>query len=308
VLDAARTKGCGPAFICATPLVMIGSVRQLGLFPVKSMQGESPVEVRVEASGVVGDRTHGLFDVASGKVASAKDPRAWGQLLGFRAVWSGAPGPEGEIVFTLPDGTPASSRDPDIDDRLSQATGRPVRLIGTPPPEPAYDYVWDVDGIAPEELVTTTSTGTNEDGRPVSTLPFGMGAPGTFQDLAPMTIMTTASLAAMAARYPEGDWSVARFRPNLLLDVEGDEFVENSWVGRQLSAGGVVLEVTSLSPRCVMTTLAQPGLPRDRGILQAVARHNRQPFAAFGDFACLGAYANVVTPGRVAVGDPVSLQ
>jgi uncharacterized protein len=286
---------------------VIGTLRQIGRFPVKSMQGESPTEVRVDPGGVVGDRTHGLLDVASGKVASAKDPRAWGQLLGFRAEWAGAPGLEGEIAITLPDGSRTSNRDPDVDDHLSRATGRPVRLCGAPPADAQYDYVWDVEGIAPEELVTATRTGTNEDGRPVSTIPFGMGAPGTFQDLAPVTILTTASLAAMAVHHPEGDWSVARFRPNLLLDVDGDQLVENDWVGRQLSIGEVVLEVTSLSPRCVMTTLAQPGLPRDRGILQTVARHNRQPFAGYGDFACLGAYASVVIPGRIALGDAVTL-
>jgi uncharacterized protein YcbX len=286
---------------------VIGSVREIGRFPVKSMQGEAPAEVDVGPAGVVGDRTHGLVDVASGKVASAKDPRTWGQLLQFRAVWSGAPGADGDITFTLPDGTGASSRDPDVDERLSQAVGRPVRLAGTPPDDGAYDYVWEVGGIAPEELVTATTTRTDEDGHPVSTMPFGMDAPGTFQDVAAMTILTTAALAAMAARHPTGDWSVARFRPNLLIDVEGDDVVENAWVGRRLSIGEVVLEITNLSPRCVMTTLAQPGLPRDRGILQTVARHNRQPFGSFGEWACLGAYASVVTPGRVAVGTPVAL-
>ena len=56
-----------------------------------------------------------------------------------------------------------------------------------------------------------------------------------------------------------------------------------------------------------MTTLAQQGLPRDKGILQTVARHNRQPFGSYGIWACHGAYATVVTPGRVAVGDAVAL-
>jgi uncharacterized protein YcbX len=287
---------------------VIGSVRQLGRFPVKSMQGESPTSVTFGPGGMVGDRTHGLLDATSGKVASAKDPRAWGQLLRFGAVWTGEPGPDGELAITLPDGTRVSNRDADVDDRLSEATGRTVRLLATPPVDASYDYVWDVDGIAPEEIVTSTRTGTTDDGRPVSTMPFGNTAPGTFQDLAPVTIMTTASLAAMAAQHPTGDWSAARFRPNLLLDVEGDELVENTWVGRRLTIGELVIEVTSLSPRCVMTTLAQPGLPRDREILRTVARHNRQPFAGYGTFACLGAYASVVTPGRVAVGDPVALQ
>ena len=69
----------------------------------------------------------------------------------------------------------------------------------------------------------------------------------------------------------------------------------------------MVLEVSSPAPRCVMTTVAQPGLERDREILRTVARHNRQPFAGFGVWACLGAYASVVEPGDVAVGDVARL-
>ena len=165
--------------------------------------------------------------------------------------------------------------------------------------------MWDVDDIAPADVVTGTQTGTTEEGRPVSTMPMGMMAPGTFQDVAPVTILTTAALAAMAAEYPDGSWAPARFRSNLLLDVDGAEVVENDWQGHRLGVGDVVLEVTTVAPRCVMTTLPQLGLPRDRGILQAVARRNRIEFGGFGLWACLGAYANVVTPGEIAVGDPV---
>ena len=56
-----------------------------------------------------------------------------------------------------------------------------------------------------------------------------------------------------------------------------------------------------------MTTLAQPGLPRDREILRTVALHNRIEFGSFGLWACLGVYARDVTPGEVAVGDSFQL-
>ena len=56
-----------------------------------------------------------------------------------------------------------------------------------------------------------------------------------------------------------------------------------------------------------MTTLAQPGLPQAREVLQALATHNRFAFEGFGNFACLGIYAEVTRPGSIAVGDPVTL-
>lgn len=281
--------------------MIVGTVLELGRFPVKSMQGEAPSSVRIEASGVVGDRTHGLIDVETGKVACAKDPRRWSSLLHFRAVHA-----DDGFLFTLPDGSTVSSSDGEHERRLSAALGREVRLASQVG-DAGYDYVWEVEGIAPEEVIEGSRTGTTDEGHAVSTMPLAFMAPGTFQDVAPITLMTTAALRAMAGHYPEGDWSPGRFRSNLLLDVPGESVVENDWVGRRLRIGSTELEVLSAAPRCVMTTLAQPGLDRDRGILKAVARHNRQEFAGMGQWACLGAYASVVTPGDVGVGDEVEL-
>jgi MOSC domain-containing protein len=48
----------------------------------------------------------------------------------------------------------------------------------------------------------------------------------------------------------------------------------------------------------VTSTLAQEELPRDLSILRATAQHHR---------GCLGVYANVRSPGRACVGDPIKL-
>jgi uncharacterized protein len=257
---------------------VVGTVQEIGRFPVKSMQGESPTSAAVGTDGLVGDRTHGLLDVASGKLASAKDPRVWAQLLEYRATLAGA-----DIALTLPDGSQVLASSDDVDARLSAAAGREVRLCASPPPDAGYDYVWEDDGLAPDEVVTGSQTSTTEDGRPVSTMPIALMAPGTFQDVAPITILTTAALAAMARHHPTGDWSPIRFRSNLLVAADGDEVLENGWQGHRLAVGDVVLEVTSPSPRCVMTTLAQLGLPRDRDILRTVARHVPRRLRQRGD-------------------------
>ncbi|HEY8524306.1 MAG TPA: MOSC domain-containing protein [Acidimicrobiales bacterium] len=305
----------------------IGQVREIRRYPVKSMLGEEPERVTIGASGIPGDRAWALVDAATGKVASAKQPRLWGELLGFRAVYldgaadpadprpdAAAPGPgaagpppPGPVEITDPTGARVRSDDPAVDDRLSAAVGRPVRLSSKVPDAGQYDYVWEVDGLAPQEIVSGSQTGVTEEGRPLSAMPLGVMAPGTFQDVAPVTVMTTAALAAMGAVHPDGRWDPARFRSNLLLEVDGDGIVENEWVGRRLTVGGAVLEVAAPTPRCVMTTLPQGDLPRDRRILQAVARENRRDFAGLGQWACLGAYATVVEPGEVAVGDPIRL-
>jgi len=286
---------------------VIGELREIGRFPVKSMLGEAPARARVVASGIEGDRAYALVDAATGKVASAKHPRLWGALLGFRATYVDAPGAGAPVEVTLPDGDRVRTDDPTVADRLGAVVGRDVRLEATPQPGGLYDYVWEVDGIAPEEVVTGSQTGVTEEGRPVSAMPMAFMAPGTFQDVAPITIMTTAALAAMARAHPDGRWEQARFRNNLVLDVAGDGIVENDWLGRRVTVGTAVLEVTARAPRCVMTTLPQGDLPRDRDILRTVARENRQEFAGLGQWACLGVYATVVEPGELAVGDGVDL-
>jgi uncharacterized protein YcbX len=284
----------------------VGVVTEINRYAVKSMLGESLQTTPVAESGIPGDREYALLDIESGKVASAKDPRKWAQLLGYRAAYDGEVDRDA-LSITLPDGRCVRATAADVDALLSEACGRDVRLTGDSAAA-TYDYVWEGEDIAPEEVIRGSQVGTTEEGAAISTMPLAFMAPGTFQDVAPLTIITTAALRAMAAQYPEGDWATARFRMNLVVDTDLDGVVENDWLGRRLTIGGAEIEITAAAPRCVMTTLAQGGLARDRGILRTVARHNRQEFAGLGIWACLGVYAGVVTPGQIAVGDTVALR
>ena len=53
---------------------MIGELREIGRFPVKSMLGESPEQATVVATGIAGDRTHALVGASTGKVAAPSTP------------------------------------------------------------------------------------------------------------------------------------------------------------------------------------------------------------------------------------------
>jgi len=280
-------------------------VAQLRRFAVKSMQGESLDRVQLGPVGVRGDRTHGLVDLDSGKVASAKDPRRWAGLLDLFARPADPAVPDGAVIVRMPDGREVASDDPSVHRVLSEVTGRAVELRSELPTGAGYDYVWEVDGIAPAEVVTGSQIGTTESGLPLSAMPMALMAPGTFQDVSPITLLTTTSLAAMARHHPDGDWDPRRFRANILVDGAGEELVEDAWVGHRIEIGDVVLEVSAPTPRCVMTTLPQLGLRRDRTILRTVARENMQEFVGLGRWACLGVYANVVTPGEIALDAPV---
>ena len=75
----------------------VGTIRALWRYPVKSMLGEDLDAVDLSEDGVVGDRAYALRDKETGKVASAKHPRLWPNLLACRAAFVEATRPDEEL-------------------------------------------------------------------------------------------------------------------------------------------------------------------------------------------------------------------
>jgi uncharacterized protein YcbX len=113
-------------------------------------------------------------------------------------------------------------------------------------------------------------------------------------DDSPLHLISTAGLRTLGLA--EGD--VQRFRPNVVIDVPGYGFVEDTWIGRDLLLGDVRLRITGSAVRCVMIGMAQENLPERPELLRRV-----------GDLheTCFGVYATVVAPGDIAVGAEVRL-
>jgi uncharacterized protein YcbX len=108
--------------------------------------------------------------------------------------------------------------------------------------------------------------------------------------------MGLSSVAALCGEVGS-DVDVARFRPNIVLAGTA-ALEEDGWVGRRLTIGGGVLEVTMRSPRCVMIDMETADLPAQPGNLLAAGRLNE---------ARLGIVARVLRPGRLSVDDPVRI-
>lgn len=116
-------------------------------------------------------------------------------------------------------------------------------------------------------------------------------------DAGPVHLLTTASLAWLQARLPGSRIDERRFRPNLVIDVPGETPVEQGWIGKTLALGSHArLRIQGPTERCRMVTLAQPDLPEDAGVLRGLAGESDLMF---------GVYAEIRTPGRIGVGDPV---
>src|ERR1051325_880799 len=90
----------------------LGAIVSLWRYPVKSMMGEELNATEITTSGLAGDRAYAGVGKSDGKVASAKNPRKWPELFGFRAALTDVPKSGGKtppVRITLPDGSMAHS-------------------------------------------------------------------------------------------------------------------------------------------------------------------------------------------------------
>jgi len=277
---------------------MLGTVARLRRYPVKSMLGEDVEGSDVTLAGLARDRRLALVSLRTGKVASAKYPRLWRHLLALSAA---APDDAGDaVLITLPDGKTVWSTDAHIDEILSGLLNEPVVLTATPPAGASLDRA------VPEAVLRAGVTAQV----PAEIIEIGAGAPpGTFVDFAPVHLLTTSTLDRVAGLSPHGRADPERYRPNIVIRTEAEGFTENDWLERALRIGDeLVLRVITRTPRCAVPTLAHGGLPRDTDALRVLARHNRiPPLETLDPEPCAGVYAEVLSPGRVRVGDPVRL-
>ena len=290
----------------------VGSVATLWRFPVKSMGGEQLRDVEVTERGVLGDRAYALIDKDTGKVVSAKSAKLFPKMLDCKAAFVEPPRRGSDlppVQILLPNGTTVRSDSGEVDRVLSAHFKRNVTLGRVAPEDFTIDqYHPDVEGADPggnRDTVVAAKLGSAlfADLKMESPVPVG-----SFFDVFPLSVLTTSTLAQLDEVQPQSRFDQRRFRMNVIVKTERSGFVENGWVGHKLGLGhGARLNVTLLDPRCVMTTLAQDGLPQDTDVLRTLVRHNREQVGDLGQYPCAGVYAVVAAPGTVRIGDRVVL-
>jgi uncharacterized protein len=291
---------------------IVGAVDGLWRFPVKSMRGERLEQAEFTERGLVGDRAYALIDADTGKVVSAKSVRLFPGLFGCRAAFVEPPRSGGEmppVRITLPDGTSVTSDSSDVDRVLSAYFRRDVTLARAAPDDFTIDQyhpdVEDVDPAGYRDTVVEQKLGS------AFFAQAGLASPvpvGSFLDLFPVSVLTTSTLEQLSELRPQSRFDQRRFRMNVIVGTKEAGFVENDWIGHELTFGDAVrLGMALPDPRCVMTTLAQEELPKDTDVLRTLTQHNRVQVGAAGLFPCAGVYAVVEAPGTMRVGDRVAL-
>lgn len=272
------------------------------------MAGEALAESEiVQDYGLVGDRGWALRDDRIGEITSAKKLPA---LLGLRARYAQAPSgaQTPPVVIRLANGDEIHSGDADVSSRLSQQLGRPVTLWSRRPAEEREHYrravpitdmvasIREASELLPEEPTPDLSTIPTD----LSIVADHVSPPGTYFDFFHLHLVTLQSLARLQSLLPDSQVDRRRFRPNLVIDWAGSEqpFPEFAWPGRCIAIGELRLQVIMPAMRCGMITHAQADLRKDPSIMRAVVRECDMNF---------GVGAQVLTPGRVRVGDRVRL-
>ncbi len=282
----------------------VGTVSEIWRYPVKSMQGERLDDVAVHASGVLGDRVWAVRDEAKQAIVGAK--RIAG-LLGCGASFCAPPSsgvvPHVEVV--LPNGDAVRSDDSSISEKLSKALGREITLWPLQPKDDldhyklaAFDNPEDVEGEVRSLLGLEVGEPTPDLSDYAEAFRYAT-PPGTYFDAFPILVLTSSSLETLQGSTPDAQVDVRRFRPNLLVETAASGFTEQDWIGKKLHVGPVVLDIALHCVRCVMTTVAQPGLPKEPRIMRSLVREAEQN---------LGVYASVAAEGRVSVGDAVEVR
>ncbi|MGW6058490.1 MOSC domain-containing protein [Streptomyces sp. NPDC055189] len=165
-----------------------------------------------------------------------------------------------------------------------------------------YSAVYE-DG---DPVVTTPDGETLRPGDPRVPELFGTGAELAregevgHQDAGAVSLVGVASLRALGELLGDSDpVDVRRLRKNIVVGTD-EPWIEEDWVGREIGFdGGLRLRVTERIERCVMTTQAQRGLPADNRILKTLTASRDR---------CVGVYADVVTPGTLALGARVTVK
>jgi uncharacterized protein len=89
----------------------------------------------------------------------------------------------------------------------------------------------------------------------------------------------------------------------------GGAFAEDALLGGGLQApSGLELTVGLPTPRCVVPTRTQDGLPADPGILRTLVERHRIDLGPFGRQGCAGAYAEVAIAGRLRIGEHLEVR
>ena len=276
----------------------MSQIESINRYPLSGAQADPLEESLLNLNGIVGDRYFLLYrpeakPEGSDRISQKQFPRL-AQLAACYTRSSTA------MQITFPDQAA-------IEVPLSDGLGGDwlVNEFGdaTPVIDEWYwqsDYLSDFLGIQVRLGQKSPAWFRNEDGhypKPAE------------RSIAPLHIVSRASVAELQLRAGTTDFGAERFRPNLVVDTDEAPFSENEWVGRVLMVGRTAVQIHRGTKRCPIPGYDQktgenkkdvPKLYRD---LPKSAGDNKPLFGVYG-YPLLRLGENEV----ICVGDRIEIQ
>ncbi|WP_088006918.1 MOSC domain-containing protein [Indiicoccus explosivorum] len=239
----------------------IGSVAEIVRHPVKSFRGETVQAVRLMDYGLLGDRSHALLEEE--RPGRYLTITQYPGMARWRAEFAGEDSLDRypDVRVVSPDGRVFRWGDGQLLAELSRLSGRRVSFVSYTPQEVPL-------GAIEEE---------------------------------PVQLVSRASVAEMERLWGEGAIDWRRFRPNLLLDLDGNEpFREEQWYGRTMRIGPeAAIRLERPCERCMIITVDPDTADKSPSLLKTVAKKRQNRF---------GVYGTVVKTGMIRTGDELMLE
>ena len=255
---------------------MSARVAWISRTPVKAFALQHLEETVLGEGGVEGDR-HFYLVGETGRLISNKDVPA------FQLIHASYDEEDETLTFTLTDGrevTGTVERGAEVETSFHKRP-RPARLVLGP-------WSGALSELAGESLRLVEPSASAVD----------RGRNGA------ATLLATASLGALGEVLGVDSVDGRRFRMN--FGVEGLEpHEEDTWLGRRVQVGDAVVIPNGNVGRCVITTQNPDTASSDLDTLKGLAAYRRELVTT--EPLPFGVHAAVAAPGRVRVGDPVSL-
>ena len=255
---------------------MTARIAWISRTPVKALKLQQLDDVELREDGVEGDRQFYLVG-ESGRLISNKDHPV------FQLVAADYDGGADTLTLRFPEGREVSGTVERGDELQTIFHKRPrtARLVHGP-----WSVALSELGGAPVRLVEPSHSAVDR------------GRNGA------ATLLATASLSAIGAQLGVADVDSRRFRMN--FGIEGLEpHEEDTWLRRKVKVGEAVVIPYGNVGRCVITTQNPDTAVSDLDTLKALAAYRRDVETT--EPLPFGVHGAVAEPGRVRVGDPVSL-
>lgn len=230
--------------------MLIGHIKEIVRYPVKSFHGESVQKSKVMNYGLYGDRSHAFLDESRpGKYLTITQ---FPGLVRYKATFSG----EEEsskfplLTVTTPDGRRMDWNDKDLLKELEKHSNRKIEPIQYSPSHVPL-------GAIEEEHIL---------------------------------LVTDASLHKLKELWGNEKLDFQRFRPNLVISlIEDEPFIEENWFGKTIMIGNEVeIKINRHCERCMIITVDPESGERDASLHKTVISERNNYFGVYASVVKTG--------------------